>query len=179
MILLGTHNSLSYLPCQWYFRPFAWVGRCQSLCIEEQYNSGVRYFDIRVKYVDGKAISGHGLLTYKIDIDDVLFKINCFRGCIVRLFLENSKRNPTKDFERFSADIKIWADKYLGIRFVEGGCRHTYKRFIADNIPERRCYWSKGDSIIPYPKAYAKGHNKVFHTGDNEEIYSIYDFIQF
>lgn len=179
MILLGTHNSLSYLPCQWYLRLFAWIGRCQSLNLSRQYDMGVRLFDIRVKYIDGNALSGHGLLTYDINIPVVLNYLNMKKDCIVRLFLENTKRNSTKDFERFAEDIANWQREYPNVRFVEGGCRYAYKRFIPDKVSERRCYWEKGDTIIPYPRAYAKGKNKSFHLDDSEDIYSIYDFIQY
>lgn len=47
--MLGSHNSLSYLPIKgWRKILKPWV-KCQSKTIEEQYNSGVRYFDLRVR----------------------------------------------------------------------------------------------------------------------------------
>lgn len=176
---LGTHNSLSYLPCQWYLRPFAWVGRCQSLTLEKQYEKGVRWFDIRVKYIDGEALSGHGLLTYNISIPAVLNYLNRKKDCVVRLFLENSKSNPTKDFDRFADDISQWREKYENIRFVEGGCRYAYKRFIQDKVPEQHRYWSIDKFIIPYPRGYAFIKNPSSHLEDNEHEYNIYDFIQY
>lgn len=179
MILLGTHNSLSYLPCQWYLRPFAWVGKCQSLTLEKQYAKGIRWFDIRVKYVDGEPLSGHGLLTYNVSIPAVLNYLNRKKDCIVRLYLENSKRNPTKFFKRFAADIANWQAAYSDIRFVEGGCRFQYRQFIEDNVFARHCYWSKGDTLIPYPRGWAEENNHRFHGGDNEDIFSVYDFIEY
>lgn len=179
MILLGTHNSLSYLPCQWYLRPFAWVGRCQSLTLEKQYAKGIRWFDIRVKYIGGEALSGHGLLTYNVSIPAVLNYLNRKKDCIVRLYLENSKRNPTKFFKNFAADIANWQRAYSDIRFVEGGCRYAYKRFIEDDVPAEHRYWHKGDTIIPYPKWFAKRNNPVNHLQDNEYKYTVYDFIQY
>lgn len=177
---LGTHNSLSYLPCQWYLRPFAWIGRCQSLDLAGQYGRGVRWFDIRIKYKGEKTMSGHGFLTYDVDIDKVFDFLNSQdERCVVRIFLENSSFNPYKDFGRFATDVIRWQCKYPNIRFVEGGCRYMYRSVIEDNIIVRNCYWSKGDTFIPYPKAYAKDRNKVFHIGDSEDIYSIYDFIQY
>lgn len=180
MILLGTHNSLSYFPCQWYLRPFAWIGKCQSLNLAEQYQKGVRYFDVRVKYVNDKAVSGHGLLTYAINIEiPLMFLNNRKEQCIVRLFLENSYFNPTKHFERFAKDIKVWKDKYKNIRFIEGGCRFVYKQFIEDKVPANHYYWSKGDTLIPYPRWYAKRNNAKYHVKDNKKEYNIYDFIEF
>lgn len=176
---LGTHNSLSCLPCQWYLRPFAWVGKCQSLDIAEQYKKGVRWFDIRIKYVNDRTISGHGLLTYKVDMESVFAWFNQHIDCIVRLYLENSKNNPEKHFDRFAKDIKVWRNKYKNIRFVEGGCRFQYRQFIEDNVFARHCYWSKGDTLIPYPRGWAEENNHRFHGGDNEDIFSVYDFIEY
>lgn len=180
MKLLGTHNSLSYLPCQWWLRPFAWIGRCQSLHLAEQYQEGVRLFDIRIKYVNGKAVSGHGLMTCNVNIDTVLTFLNTRTDkCIVRLFLENSKRNPEKHFERFANDIEKWKESYGNIRFVEGGCRYQYRQLISDNVSIRHCYWQKGYTLIPYPKGYAEEHNHIFHRSDNDINYSMYDFIEY
>lgn len=179
MKLLGTHNSLSYLPCQWYLRPFAWIGRCQSVSLAEQYKKGVRWFDIRIKYVDGNVVSGHGLLTYDISIPVVLNYLNNCCDCIVRLFLENAKHNPTKYFDRFTSDIANWQRSFPNIRFVEGGCRYAYRQFVQDKVPTRCCYWSKGDTLIPYPKCYAIRNNPVSHLYDSEQEYTIYDFIEY
>lgn len=73
MLKLGTHNSLSYHLPQWWMIPFMWMARCQRLNIEEQYVLGVRYFDIRPKLVGGRVVAGHGLATYKLDMDKVWF----------------------------------------------------------------------------------------------------------
>ena len=62
IMILASHNSLTYYKPQWYLRPLAWIGRCQSKTIQEQYELGVRYFDIRIKYDDYTAISGHFLI---------------------------------------------------------------------------------------------------------------------
>ena len=51
-MILGSHNSWSYLPVkQWYFTPFAFTARCQSIDIRTQYEKyGVRCFDLRVRF---------------------------------------------------------------------------------------------------------------------------------
>lgn len=175
---LGTHNSLSYLPCQWWLRLFSWIGRCQSLNIEEQYDRGVRWFDIRIKYKEDRIVSGHGLLTYNADIDAVFTFLNSKKDCIVRLFLENSKKNPEKHFDRFEKDIESWKEQYPDIRFVEGGCRYQYRQFIADKEKTRDCYWEK-DFGLSLPCWWAKRHNYQLHHGDNETEYSVYDFIEY
>lgn len=178
---IGTHNSLSYLPCQWYLRPFSWIGKCQSKTIEEQYNDGVRYFDIRVKFnKNKKPISGHGILTYNIDIEEVLKLLNDKKDdtIIVRLFLENNKKKPRELDELFSKYIEKWMLEYKYLYFVEGGCRYEYKAFINRNIKYEVCYaeyWKK-KFCIPFPRLWAKMHNKKNHLTDNDKIFNVYDF---
>ena len=87
---LGTHNSLSYCKPQWYFRLFNFIGKCQDLNIYEQYEAGVRYYDIRVKFKKDKIVSGHGLLTYNINVEDVLDFLNDQATCNVRIVLETN-----------------------------------------------------------------------------------------
>lgn len=183
MIKLGTHNSLSYHKCQWWLRPFSWIGKCQSLTIEEQYKLGVRYFDIRVKYTkEGKAISGHGLLTYNINVEAILYQLHQKRDkdIVVRLFLENSKSNPRKDDKFFQRDVELWTEGFFNLTFVEGGCRYDYKTFIPQNISVRNCYaeYWKMKFCIPNPKKWAKEHNEDLHKDDNKDEFSIYDFIE-
>lgn len=45
--ILGSHNSLSYLPIKNKWNLFM---RCQNHTLNEQYNLGVRLFDIKVRY---------------------------------------------------------------------------------------------------------------------------------
>ncbi len=54
---LGTHNSMTYMKprttqmlAMW---PFA---KCQSMTYTEQYDFGVRFFDLRIRFIDGKLI---------------------------------------------------------------------------------------------------------------------------
>lgn len=52
--MIGSHNSLSYMPIKgWKKILKPWV-RCQSLSLEQQYQKGVRYFDIRVRIHKGE-----------------------------------------------------------------------------------------------------------------------------
>ena len=49
-IVIGSHNSLSYLPLKhWWQKPLRIFARCQSMTLQEQYDEGVRLFDIRKK----------------------------------------------------------------------------------------------------------------------------------
>jgi hypothetical protein len=46
-MILASHNSLTYCKPQWYFKPLAWIGRCQDKTIEKQYELG-EYYAIRL-----------------------------------------------------------------------------------------------------------------------------------
>lgn len=180
---LGTHNSLSYLPCQWYFKPFNFMAKCQNLTITEQYNLGVRYFDIRVKYNKNNiAKSGHGLASYNVLIDDVLDLLEQQNEkVIVRLFLENNFFNPTKHDEIFKKDIDKWMNKYKNITFVNGGCRYKWKAFVPQSIEVEIChaeYW-KMKFCIPFPLYWAKRNNMALKAKMNDELYSIFDFVEY
>lgn len=83
MLKISTHDSatgekpvnlLSFLMI-----PFA---RTQSKTLQEQYNAGCRYFDIRARLYKGKFHSGHGLFTTKRTLDDILEQLNNFGDTI-------------------------------------------------------------------------------------------------
>ena len=60
---------MSFLPVkQWWLRPFRAWGRCQRLSLAEQWEAGVRYFDMRIKFDSkGRANFGHGLISYRCE----------------------------------------------------------------------------------------------------------------
>lgn len=64
--MLGSHNSFSYLkPTKWWMRLLTPWSKCQDKTIEEQYNDGVRYFDIRIAFKkDGSMRIVHNLIEY-------------------------------------------------------------------------------------------------------------------
>lgn len=185
--LLGTHNSLSYMrPRQWWLRPFAWMARCQDLTIKQQWDYGVRYFDIRVKYdKNGIAKSGHGIMSYDVLVDDILGLIDRYafeskETAVVRLFHENSRKYPN-DYTLMFQRLCRWAvERFPHIRFIEGGRRYDYKSYLPNDERQRVCYaeYYKKKLCIPWPKHWAKKHNDVLHRGDNAEEWSIYDFVE-
>ena len=65
---LGSHNSLTYLkPKKWYMCFFRFVAQCQSKSYEEQFESGIRMFDVRLrpsKNINDEPIIAHGLMEY-------------------------------------------------------------------------------------------------------------------
>lgn len=129
MKIIGSHNSCSsYKIKQWYLRLFDWMARCQDKGIEEQYNSGVRCFDLRVRFNEfGTPYICHGVMEYKCDIYDVLCYLNSKKCLYVRLGLESEYKGEQKKF----FDM-----------FIEN-CKATY-----NNILFQFCYKQPNWTII-------------------------------
>ncbi len=193
-MLLGSHNSLSYMkPRQWWLRPFAWVGKCQGLTIPEQWNQGVRYFDIRIRFKGEQIISGHGLIDYNVNVIEWLGYLNRRaemenQQCVVRLMLETK---GTKDDVRFKNYLKFWKVLYPNICFV-GGLRKDPFEAIAevDSVPEKHAYklfqdygaktwWEKLKGLkFPCPRYWAKRDNAGYRGAASENEYTILDFVE-
>ena len=96
-MIIGSHNSWTYLPPkQWWLRPFAFMARCQSASITEQYEKyGVKCFDLRILYDDkGNLSVAHGKFKYKISQSELLTQLewlNEKENCFVRVL--NDARN--------------------------------------------------------------------------------------
>lgn len=134
-MIYGTHNSLSYLkPRQWWLRPLAWIARCQDMTIEEQLQYGVRYFDIRVKFRNNIAISGHGLMDYDIPVYTVLRDINktpvsptsSNTPITARLVLEDRKGNS----DRFREFVSNCQARFPDLRIIGGWRKSPFEQIV-------------------------------------------------
>lgn len=177
-MIYATHNSLSYLKPQWYLRPLAWVGRCQSLTIEQQLGMGVSYFDIRVRFRKGKIISGHGLLNYNVNMLSIMEMIN-ENHAVVRLTLEDKKASQ-QEIDEFVLFCITCEKAYENISFVGGYQKGTWKRlyeFEKDySVGER--YWTFSKKRwFPCPKLYACLNNKEYKR-IGYDGYLMLDYIQ-
>lgn len=90
--MLGTHNSGSFAKqigwTKWIPKCFS---RCQKLNLREQYDLGVRYFDIRVTYYKGDYYIAHGMVRYNLKLRDVMREISEFdEQCYVGVIVEDT-----------------------------------------------------------------------------------------
>ena len=179
-MILASHNSLTYCKPQWYFRPLAWFGRCQDKTIEEQYELGVRYFDIRLRFretwFETKVISGHGLLSYDINVEEILEYLNSKGDCTVRLTLEISFMDKFLKWVEFSRDaFKCTCNHYsitfTNIIFTGGYEKGSWIKLVEYPwIHIYESYWMFSKKRwFPYPKRYAKRNN--------DHILSAYDIL--
>lgn len=70
---LASHNSISYAKPQWWFKSLNFTSKCQNKDIIEQFNCGVRLFNLRARLDNDKWVGAHGLATYKhLQLDTAL-----------------------------------------------------------------------------------------------------------
>lgn len=129
MKILGSHNSWSYLPPRkWWMWPIRFMARCQQVDIKRQYELGVRCFDLRIRFKDGRLVIAHGVVEYDYDrmewMNQMEF-IDAHGDCYVRLIhevrtkeqAESSPQKAFKDFCTFNAwcypNIKFWCGRNL------------------------------------------------------------------
>lgn len=124
---LGTHNSMTYMkPCgegkMMVMWPFA---KCQSMTYTEQYEFGVRFFDLRIRFIDGKPFFAHGEVEFcEVDAYTVLDYLNEKGGCEVNLCLENTAAIGESQHEAFKALAKECEEKYKNIEFCGGWTKY-------------------------------------------------------
>lgn len=108
--MLGSHNSFSYLtPTKWWMRLLTPWAKCQNKTIIEQYNAGVRYFDIHVAFNEyGTIRLVHNWIEYPSSaLFEALRVLNNKSGVHLRILLDMRKR--PKDW----AKIQKWFYGFL------------------------------------------------------------------
>lgn len=196
--ILGSHNSWSYLkPKKWWMRPFAFVAKCQSKSIVEQYTAyGVRCFDLRVRWDERNQlpIIAHGLMEYKYTLEMLeadMRWLNAKKDCYVRVLHEvrNEKQYTKYSLFRFKYFCETVVEKYPNIRFWCGRNLYNWQydyQFNYADIPcqsEPTCT-EKYSSVCPpkylddwFPWLYAKLNNaKIRKQGTADDILMV-DFV--
>lgn len=182
---LGTHNSMSYLPVKkWYLAPFKFMAKCQSLPLYEQYNKGVRMFDIRVSFnKDNQPIFKHGIMEFEGDVYNVLSYLNSFKDTIyIRTILEENKYDYHKE-ELFIEFCEVIEKTFKNLKFFAGNRKYDWMvlyRFKTKdpNIeqPISSMNGSKLNSLWPW--LYAKLHNKKSYNKAKKNKWILMDFIE-
>jgi hypothetical protein len=190
----GTHHSLSYASPQWYWRPFAWMAKCQKLTLAEQVEQGVCYFDIRVRFQKDKVISGHGFLNYDIDVlaelamlDSVAVSTPIF----VHIMYENklTGKNPTlEELTAFMENLKV---QYPHLTFLDSHIKKKYTLVLRGaNAPinnvhqffsdyQAQTFWDKLKGLrFPFPAFYARRNNKKYWNELDSTKINVFDFIE-
>ena len=180
-MILGSHNSWSYLPVKkWWMKPIAFTARCQRKTIQEQYELGVRCFDLRVRWKDWEIQVAHGCIVYDISLQqlkDDLTWLNEKGDCFVRILHEARTRKQYEESVAFFRSFcYVSLSDYPNIRFWCG--RNLYDWMVDYDFGFYPTCEEKYASVCPpkilddwWPWLYAKFHNrKIREQGTDSDI---------
>lgn len=116
--MIGSHNSATYLKEKsWWMTILRPWTRCQSKTLQEQYYSGIRYFDFRIKVFDVefeyKATICHNNVLYEKSLFEALCEID-HNDVYIRLLLDYRKepKDAKRLSELFKSTINFIQDRY-------------------------------------------------------------------
>lgn len=176
--MLGSHNTFTYFPPKNpIFNLFKPLWKCQTKSIEEQYENGVRFFDVRLIWSNKKKYweVGHGLVRVK----GIYFKngeelkkdMSKFPGSQYRVILERGNKERER-FEKEFLSLKD-SDPSLVDVIVKTPWQRLYRSPLYPKTVKDYCvrlfnwnvnegFWKniKENFKISYTiKRWARGHN--------------------
>lgn len=149
MLKLGTHNSMTYLEPTDLPQALVWpTGKCQDLTLEEQYEFGVRLFDLRIRFTEeGIPYFAHGFLEFhKKSVVDVLDFLNRKQGCVVNLVMESFGNVKDTQDHYFIDFCKMVETEYEHVTFIGGWSKYPasghslYSFAPKEHIPKNEVY---------------------------------------
>lgn len=180
--MIGSHNSMSYLPPKhWFWRLFTPFWRCQDKTVEEQIKAGVKFFDLRVVW-DRKLHCwhfAHGLVRFggTVSVADVIALLEMHK-CLYRIVLERGTEYEEARFRNWfggSVGANIWwgghpnciaaiikrgwynvrlnANYYTKLHLAD----HSFVPFRSDRPWWRQLSWR----MFCTPRLWAKRHNTM------------------
>lgn len=172
---LASHNTMTYLkPKKWYMYPFRFIAKCQSKTVDKQYESGARWFDLRISF-DKRCDPEfrHGLITYKENVFKILEYLNSKDDVIVRILLE--KDHPL--YYRFCEAIE---SMYTNIIFCGGHRKSDWKLIYKFKNTPIYTIEENYSSMPSNPKWYGIWpwlYSKLKKKKDTDKDYLLIDFI--
>lgn len=111
---IATHDSVTGEKPLWFCWPLTIFARTQTKNIDEQFYSGCRMFDIRVKRILGQWRGAHGWWFTRKNIEEILDKLNkyAYSTKIIIFLTYEGKAKNSKDFVD---QAKNWKEKYNNI----------------------------------------------------------------
>jgi hypothetical protein len=146
VLKIATHNSATgEKPANllsWLVIPFS---RTQNKTIQEQLESGVRMFDIRIKQYNNEYHVGHGLFTTKRTVEDILQQINDngSKDPIYVLLTYEGKLCTDEEINNFKSYVNSLKKKYNNISFGDIAVKYTDDDLIVDwkVVDYANCDW--------------------------------------
>lgn len=189
--MIASHNTMTYKsPKQWYLKPFWFLAQCQSKNYIEQYNQGVRAFDIRV-FWNPDIEFRHGI--FKYDASDIYkFLLFCnIKGIVIRLMLEDRGGCSGQELEfknfcsmilKYYPNIKL----YSGVKVNSGEVIYNFDSSYKENhyYSSKTSFFKSSNKYLAllddwFPRLYAFINNKYNISEDKkyDNIIHLFDFI--
>lgn len=184
-MIIGTHNSMTYLPPKkWWGYLLTPFWRCQRKTWLEQWNAGVRCFDLRITFEkDGTPVFAHGIVKLDEHAGLTLFEIvsharKAGQKVYIRIVCEDLTASA-EIAEKFKSLCEL-LDKFDCVVPFEGRRKGDWKQlygfvykpklnqFVGSMAPDARWY----EKLMPW--FYAKRMNK---KNQPQEDVTLYDFI--
>lgn len=186
-MILGSHNSWSFkTPTKWWMKLLAFTARCQDLNIKQQYELGVRCFDLRLKFKKDVPIIAHGIIVYGgIPYEDLEY-LNSKKDVYIRIVHEvrNEKQYTANSIANFIEYCYNLSNTYKNITFWYGrnlynseedyhfvynpSCREIYSSICSPRLIDD---W--------YPRWFAKNNNKNIDENSIQEDILLIDFVNY
>ena len=143
----------------------SFTSKCQSKSIEEQYNVGVRYFDIRVcigKHDNMPNCYAHGLIKYDIKHQPILQGTLLRDGVVGRIILEKGDKEAFRRYidtllslPTVAEHIHYTVDNKKTWNIYRRGTADVSKYTVVENYP----VYPK-DGLLPWPKRHNRKYIK-------------------
>ena len=110
--MIASHDSYTYKSCEnpiYNLLKFTW--KTQDKTLDEQYNSGVRYFDLRFRFTKNKNLQPcHGLVDLGIGLfSDLSYMVSLYQekypDIHMRIILEKGNKSDEEEFIKQSKEI--------------------------------------------------------------------------
>lgn len=191
-MILGSHNSWSFrTPTKWWQKLLSFTARCQSLTIQEQYELGVRCFDLRLridKYYQPHIVHNSFDYGYLDEIGNGLRWLNTKRDVVIRVIhdVRKEKDYTPHTIKHFRLECKILLLEYPNIKFWCG--RNLFNWDVDYEFDYRPTCIEKYSSVCApkliddwWPWQFAKRMNHRIRTlypiNDNYDSILLIDYV--
>lgn len=193
--VIASHNSWSFLaPASRIMRLFRFMARCQEVNIKQQFEYGVRCFDLRVRFDQyGSPYFCHGLMRYHGSPHEHLYLLNHLSHLTsdkvyCRVMLEDHMFTRDRDYQEqcFAAFCCRLQHNigYKQLQFFGGWTKYGWRdrmlfRFQGDEPTVLELHSSVCGSMFSalWPRRFAKRHNKDFREGSCNAQILMLDFV--
>lgn len=150
--MLGSHNSMSYLPAvHWWQR---WQKRwyqCQDKTIDEQLASGIRYFDIRLNFINEVWHFVHNKIDFGIEDEEVYKSMNSIKEKVyVRFIYDVREKSSKHNAYKFLAHLNDIQNKYPNIIPNSMITYWDWHNYLSSPITERELHSGISSNLLDY-----------------------------